>query len=204
MTQQAFIEALVPHVTKLFAEGSSIFPSIRIAQSALETGWKVPSWNNLGGYKVGNGRPNEFWTGRVVNKGTWEVYDGQRVDIVAAFRAYESIEHFFHDQDLLFELPRYQRVREARSPEAQAEMLYQCGYATDPQYANKLLSIINSHQLKQYDERRQTYMLKKEDADKMIRFLSAGWFTVQGNKEAEKEFNRLANELRKASGQESK
>lgn len=43
--------------------------------------------------------------------------------------------------------------------------------------------------------------MNPEDANKIIRYLSASWFVVQGNKEAEQEFNRLANELRKASGQ---
>lgn len=45
------------------------------------------------------------------------------------------------------------------------------------------------------------YQLDPDDANKIIRFLSAGWFVVQGTSEAEKEFGRLANELRKASGQ---
>ncbi len=45
------------------------------------------------------------------------------------------------------------------------------------------------------------YMLSKEDANKIIRFLSSGYYIVKGHKEAEMEFNRLANELRKASGQ---
>lgn len=40
-----------------------------------------------------------------------------------------------------------------------------------------------------------------EDANKIIRFLSAAYMATP-DKEARKEFNRLANELRKASGQE--
>lgn len=50
--------------------------------------------------------------------------------------------------------------------------------------------------------REEDHEMTKEDANKIIRFLSASWFVVQGNKEAEAEFKRLANELRKASGQE--
>ncbi|MGG1599306.1 N-acetylmuramoyl-L-alanine amidase family protein [Paenibacillus naphthalenovorans] len=44
------------------------------------------------------------------------------------------------------------------------------------------------------------YMMKAEDANKIIRFLSAGWFATD-NVEAKAEFKRLANELRKVSGQ---
>lgn len=42
--------------------------------------------------------------------------------------------------------------------------------------------------------------LNPEDANKLIRFLSAGWFAVSDAK-GKQEFNRLANELRRASGQ---
>lgn len=51
------------------------------------------------------------------------------------------------------------------------------------------------------EEEEEEIMMSAEDANKIIRFLSAGWFVVQGNTAAEAEFKRLANELRKASGQ---
>lgn len=41
--------------------------------------------------------------------------------------------------------------------------------------------------------------LNPEDADKIIRYLSAGWFST-ADPEARAEFNRLANEVRKAAG----
>lgn len=43
-------------------------------------------------------------------------------------------------------------------------------------------------------------MLQPEDANKIIRFLSAAWFICK-TEEDRQEFHRLANELRKASGQ---
>lgn len=42
-------------------------------------------------------------------------------------------------------------------------------------------------------------MMKPEDAEKIIRFLSAGWYATE-DPEARAEFNRLANEVRKAAG----
>lgn len=204
MNPQQFIQTIAPIAQKLRREGSPLFPSVRIAQSALETGWKIPSWNNMVGLKVGSGQTNQYWQGRSVNSKTWEVYNEQRVDTRANFRAYDRIEDSFRDQDLLFNLKRYQGVREAKSPEEQAHQLYKSGYATDPLYAQKIIAIIQQYGLKQYDlipREGEEYMLTPEDANKIIRFLSAGWFVVQGNKQAEAEFNRLANELRKASGQ---
>lgn len=151
MKASEFIAYLAPYAVQLRAEGSPMFPSVRLAQNALETGWKIPSWNNLGGIKVGSGKPNQWWDGSSVNKATWEVINGQRIDTAANFRAYKSIYHFYKDQDLLFSLPRYERVRNAKTPEQQADMLYACGYATDPQYAQKLKNIIFMYDLKQYD-----------------------------------------------------
>jgi flagellum-specific peptidoglycan hydrolase FlgJ len=79
MSAAAFIAQIAPIAVQLRIEGSPIFPSVRIAQSGLETGWKIPPWNNLGGYKVGSGKLTPYWRGKIVTKGTWEVYDGKRV-----------------------------------------------------------------------------------------------------------------------------
>jgi len=51
-------------------------------------------------------------------------------------------------------------------------------------------------------EETEEYQMNAEDANKIIKFLSAAYFATS-NAEARKEFNRLANELRKASGQQT-
>ena len=56
MSASAFIAQIAPIAVQLRVEGSPIFPSVRIAQAGLETGWKIPAWNNLGGYKGGSGK----------------------------------------------------------------------------------------------------------------------------------------------------
>ncbi|MEK8132894.1 glucosaminidase domain-containing protein [Paenibacillus filicis] len=152
MKPSEFIAVIAPIAAKLRAEGSPIFPSVRIAQAMLETGCTLHSWNNLVGFKVGSGQPNGFWKGRSVSTKTWEVYDGVRHDGVTAFwRAYDTVEDCFRDQDLLFVWSRYDRVRAAKSPQAQTAMLLACGYATDPRYADKLNSLIAGNGLEQYD-----------------------------------------------------
>ena len=146
-----FIAAVAPVAVQLRLEGSPIFASLRIAQAAHETGWNIHSWNNLVGLKVGSGKPNQYWDGSSVRTGTWEVINGYRVDTTANWRAYRSIEDCFRDQDLLFQSSRYARVRAAKMPDEQADMLQACGYATDPQYAAKLKNIIFMYDLKRYD-----------------------------------------------------
>src|SRR5690554_3172225 len=142
MTRDEFIAQLAPIAVQLRVEHSPMLPSVRLAQNLLETGGRIHPWNNLGGIKVGRGLPNGYWKGKVVNKATWEVVDGNRIDVTAAFRAYDHIYDFYKDQDLLFKANRYRRVRTATSPTEQAKALMVSGYATDPQYASKLMQLI--------------------------------------------------------------
>ena len=149
-----------------------MFPSVRLAQNLLETGGVIHPWYNLGGIKVGNSKPNQWWNGTSVNRGTWEVYDGKRVDIEANFRAYVSVYCFYKDQDLLFENARYKRVKDSKSPQEQAKALYLCGYATDPNYAGKIINIINDYGLTKYDEEAQ--LVKTVITKERIRLLTNG------------------------------
>lgn len=76
---------------------------------------------------------------------------------------------FYKDQDLLFAYTRYARVRAAKTPEEQAAALYACGYATDPQYAAKLMTIIKSEGLTKYDViQEDEYMKLTGEQQKML------------------------------------
>jgi flagellar protein FlgJ len=185
-----FIAAVAPVAVQLRLEGSPIFASLRIAQAAHETGWNIHSWNNLVGLKVGSGKPNQYWDGSSVRTGTWEVINGYRVDTTANWRAYRSIEDCFRDQDLLFAGSRYARVREAKTPQEQAEMLYICGYATDPAYAQKLKNLMVMYELEKFDRevlQVQELMIKLEVAEKRIAALekqlervpAPAWFVAE-------------------------
>lgn len=152
MTRERFFATIAPAVNVVRSEGSRMFPSVRMAQSLLESGGEIHTWNNLGGIKVGNGITNAYWQGEAVVKGTWEYIDGRAVTMKAAFRAYKSLYHFYKDLDLLLEAPRYERVRSAGTPERQASMLQACGYATDPAYPTKLMALIQQYGLRKYDQ----------------------------------------------------
>ncbi|MBW7456878.1 muramidase (flagellum-specific), partial [Paenibacillus sepulcri] len=109
-----------------------------------------------------SGAPNAYWTGEMVSKGTWEIYGGKAVNVVASFRAYDSVYSFYKDQDLLLARSRYAPVRAATTPAGQCWAFYMCGYATDPDYAAKLISIIKLNGLIQYDE---TGIVEEEDEE---------------------------------------
>ncbi|WEK54814.1 MAG: glucosaminidase domain-containing protein [Candidatus Cohnella colombiensis] len=150
--KQQFYNLLLPTVLLVRKEGSKLFPSVRLAQSWLETGGDIHAWNNLGGIKVGSGKTNNYWHGQWANKATWEVESDVKENITAQFRAYASIYDYYKDQDMLLDLPRYERVRLATTPQQQATALRLCGYATDPQYDVQIVAIIRGDQLLKYDQ----------------------------------------------------
>lgn len=161
MNRSDFVAIVAPVAVKVRVDGGVLFPSVSIAQTILETGANIPSYNNLTGYKVGSGRRTPYWDGRSISRNTWEVYDGVRHDNVPGlWRVYDSIEDSLKDQALLFlnNRSRYQRVIDAKTPEQQARALQTSGYATDPQYANKILSILMSGGYKKYDEEAEKAM----------------------------------------------
>lgn len=151
LSNSQFLAAITPIVMFVRQQGSPIFPSVRLAQSLLETGGVIHAWNNLGGIKVGSGKLTAYWRGESVAKGTWEYRSGEQVREQAAFRAYRTLYHYYMDQELLFQNSRYRKVREAANSAEQAEQMRAAGYATDPAYAAKLMSIIKQYDLEKYD-----------------------------------------------------
>lgn len=137
-------------------EDTKLFPSVKIAQAALETGWGSHIvGNNLYGIKA-SGQQTPYWHGDFVTAGTTEYANGSYNPQSSNFRAYDSITDSIRDHSLLINtLDRYKPVREATTPEDQARALQNAGYATDPSYAAKLISIINSNNLKQYDQKKK-------------------------------------------------
>ncbi len=117
-----------------------------LAQAALETGWgrRMParidgsSSFNLFGIKA-----DARWQGDRVSQQTLEFRDGVGQREHAQFRAYESLEQSFADYaQFLQGNPRYEQVLSAGSDTRQfVQELQKSGYATDPEYASKLLDI---------------------------------------------------------------
>ncbi|WP_016582452.1 glucosaminidase domain-containing protein, partial [Yersinia pestis] len=74
---------------------------------------------------------------------TTEYEQGVAKKTKARFRVYGSYVEAVSDYvKLLTQNPRYAHVAAAQSPEQGAHALQKAGYATDPQYAQKLVSVI--------------------------------------------------------------
>lgn len=162
LPRSQFFAAIAPIIMLVRQQGSPILPSVRLAQSLLETGGTIHAWNNLGGIKVGSGRLTPYWSGDFVTRDTWEFHSGEQVRERAAFRAYRTLYHYFKDQDELFKGTRYRKVRTAKTPHEQAEQMSAAGYATDPAYASKIIAIIKQNNLEVYDAVKPVHIPPKQ------------------------------------------
>ncbi len=74
---------------------------------------------------------------------TTEFVDGQPIKMYEPFRQYDSIEGSFKDYvDLIKNNNRYSKaLSNSSDPREYMQKLQQAGYATDPNYASKVMSI---------------------------------------------------------------
>jgi len=148
---EAFINKLWPQAQQA-ANELGVDARVLLAQSALETGWGQhvmqnkagQSSHNLFGIKASRG-----WEGKTVTVQTLEYDKGIASKRQATFRAYDSFEESFKDYvQFLKQNPRYQEALEkVDSNEGFIKGLQKAGYATDPAYARKIISILGREQL---------------------------------------------------------
>lgn len=141
-----------PHVQRV-ARALNVAPEGVLAQAALETGWGqhvMPrsdgsSSHNLFGIKAGD----DWFGGSVVRK-TIEFVDGVAQKVNARFRAYDGLRETFDDYArFIQQSPRYSGVVASGSDPADfGRALQSAGYATDPQYAEKIRRIAGSDTLR--------------------------------------------------------
>lgn len=121
--------------------------SITLAQALLESGagtsYLAKNANNHFGIKVGVG-----WSGPYVTR------DDDRKD--EKFRKYKNVEESYEDHSQFLLKDRYKRLFDLNPLDykAWARGLKACGYATSPTYASRLITIIETYELDDYDEDR--------------------------------------------------
>lgn len=148
-----FIASVAPAAIQNYNK-YGIFPSVTIAQAALESSWGESDLavlaNNLFGIKADAG-----WTGEKMLFDTREEINGQSVIVKAYFRVYPSVADSIDNHGLFFqENERYTQfgVFSAKSPEEQIRAIHRAGYATDSNYSDKVLSVIYDYNLKRFDK----------------------------------------------------
>lgn len=147
MTPQEFISWLGP-AAQLTCKQYRLFASVCVAQAALESGW--------GKYKIGEynlfGRK---WAGQgaYIEKTTQEYLNGQWVTIVDKFIDYTSLEEAIADWCILLtQEPLYADCLNYLQDRDGFVKAVGAVYATDPEYADIVLRIINTYDLSKLDE----------------------------------------------------
>ncbi|PXV52615.1 flagellar protein FlgJ [Dyella jiangningensis] len=148
-----FVKQLAPYAQQA-ADKLGVSVRAILAQAALETQWgkHLPTHsngdtsNNLFGMKAGSS-----WDGDKVSVKTLEFEGGVPVQKRAQFRSYDNPGQSFDDYaQLLANNPRYAKaLNHGEDVVGFAKGLVNGGYATDPSYAQKIIAIANSPQMKQ-------------------------------------------------------
>lgn len=152
--QTQFIQRIAPAAV-LIADQYGIYPSVMIAQAALESSWGQSDlatvYNNLMGTKG-------TWKGESITVRTREDVNGESVYINAGFSVYDSWGASLYRygnlmrNGLNWDTEYYHGTwRENTDSYLEATDWLQGRYATDTSYANKLNQTIQSFNLEQYD-----------------------------------------------------
>lgn len=154
--------------------GKSFYlPSVLIAQACQENGYGMDPKceilllsNNMVGIK--RDLLNKSWTdidlgvwdGEYINKKTPEVYNGVGVEIYDDFRIYTDVEQSFMDYLCFMRWggysvgnPKYyDKIKGIKDYKTLIRTVSSLGYATDPNYANSIISKIEKYDLTKYDD----------------------------------------------------
>lgn len=137
-----FFNNLAPIVVNEYIrrkEQKRLFPSTVLAMAALESGYNLNA-ETLFGIKG---------EGQVLD--TTEYIDGHCVNVKDSFKLYPSISASVQGLYDLMQIERYHPACDCTDWEEQCRQIQLSGYATDPNYSDKLISIVNSYQLTMFN-----------------------------------------------------
>ena len=143
-----FVNALIKPAQQVQQQLGVPFEVV-IAQAALETGWGqkiIKQANGASSNNLFNIKADKRWNGESVTKDTLEFEQGTMVKKSEPFRTYQSMTDSVKDYiNFLSTSERYQDA--LQSPNNVEHFLHgiqKAGYATDPQYANKILGTLKT------------------------------------------------------------
>lgn len=157
LTLETFKEHLLPLAHKA-AKALGVDAGVILSQAALETGWgrhMIKDQDGRNSYNLFGIKAGNDWQGDTAVVSTLEYRNGIPAQEKASFRSYNSYEESF--RDYVSFLQSHSRYQEALKSGADASKylngLQQAGYATDPEYADKIMGIVEQHFPKQLADR---------------------------------------------------
>ena len=173
---EVFIDEIAPLV-KADAAKSGICGAVTMAQAILESGWGrselAKHANNLFGMKKnlsGNTWPGSTWDGkRVCTKDTKEVYSTGTETVKADFRVYNSYAESIRDHSAYLagakngQSLRYKGLVGCTDYKKAAQIIKNGGYATAPDYVEKICRLVEQYGLTKYNAAKKTEETKKTE-----------------------------------------
>jgi flagellar protein FlgJ len=145
--QQGFVQRMTPYAVQA-SQATGVSAPLMMGQAALESGWgrreiRLPDGSNS--YNLFGIKATGNWNGKVAAVTTTEYKNGVPHKQVEKFRAYGSYAEAFSDYaNMLGNNPRYASVvQNGQGAPAAAQALQRAGYATDPNYADKLVKVMS-------------------------------------------------------------
>jgi len=149
---EEFVDSLWQFAKKAAGQ-IGVNPAVILAQSALETGWGqhiIKDKNGESSFNLFNVKAHRDWDGEKAAQSTLEFEKGVAVRKTEPFRVYNNFSEAFDDfVKFLKSNSRYEEALDnAAEPEQFLQQLQKAGYATDPNYADKIIGILNSSSFK--------------------------------------------------------
>jgi len=151
---EEFTSHILPYAEKA-AKELGVSPLVLVSQAALETGWGKAVTRHQDGsssFNLFNIKADNRWDGEKVIKSTLEYDNGLAKYEKASFRSYDSYADSFDDYvDFLRTNSRYDDVlRSNGNDQLYIKDLHKAGYATDPNYADKVLNILKRDSIQEH------------------------------------------------------
>lgn len=137
-----FFNQLAPIVVNEYVRRKGqkrLYPSTVLAMGALESGYNINA-STLFGIKG---------EGNVMD--TTEYINGEYVNVKDSFKYFPNLAASVQGLYDLVQWDNYDRATSSTDWEEECRMMQACGYATDPDYSDKLINIVNSYQLTRFN-----------------------------------------------------
>ena len=150
MTKLDFINEVSKYVCKYAKQYGICNNAVPIAQAILESGFGTTDLathaHNYFGLKAG-----KSWNGSSYVTTTKEYINGSYITVRDTFRKYASLEDCVKGYFEFLQYERYANLKGVVDNHIFVELLKQDGYATDERYISKIITIIDTYDLSQYN-----------------------------------------------------
>lgn len=178
MTQEEYLLWVAPRIV-LDSLERNLLPSPRISQACFEPAYGT-SLLAVKAKALFGVKDNDQWAGQTYNKDSGEFENGQYLGRTSNFRAYETWEESITDQGDYLEnrwvssknpnIKRYANLKGVRNYKEFARLLKADGYATSPEYEQRVIKYVEMHELTRYDSmtREEALAMIGEEKKEMI------------------------------------